>query len=63
MSDLLTGGPVKDRIWIPQVAGLEWLIITRDSTIQRYRAELAAVRENNARMVALAGRDATNTWA
>ncbi len=54
---------VKDRVWIPQVAELGWLIITRDSAIQRYRAELAAVRENGARMVALAGRDATNTWA
>ncbi|MGQ0773918.1 MAG: hypothetical protein ACT4NY_05790 [Pseudonocardiales bacterium] len=54
---------VKDRIWIPQVAGLGWLIITRDSAIQRYRAELAAVRENDARMVALAGRDAIGTWA
>lgn len=53
----------KDRIWIPQVAGLGRLIITRDSAIQRYRAELAAVRDNGARMVALAGRDATNTWA
>lgn len=54
---------VKDTVWIPQVAGLGWLIITRDSAIQRYRAELAAVRENGARMVALAGRDATNTWS
>jgi hypothetical protein len=53
---------IKDSVWIPQVAGLGWLIITRDSAIQRYRAELAAVRENSARMVALAGRDATNTW-
>lgn len=52
----------KDRIWIPQVAGCGWLIITRDSAIQRYRAELAAVRESDARMVALAGRDATGTW-
>lgn len=54
---------VKDRIWIPQVAGFGWLIITRDSAIQRYRAELAAVQKNDARMVALAGRDTTNTWA
>ncbi|MGH4023788.1 MAG: hypothetical protein ACRDRV_04300 [Pseudonocardiaceae bacterium] len=53
----------KDRIWIPKVAGCGWLIITRDSAIQRYRAELAAVRESDARMVALAGRDATSTWA
>lgn len=53
----------KDRVWIPQVAAHGWVIITRDSAIQRYRAELTAVRENNARMVTLAGRDATTTWA
>ena len=52
----------KDKIWISQIAGLGWLIVTRDSKIQQYRAELAAVRENGARMVALAGRDAKNTW-
>jgi hypothetical protein len=59
----ISSSAVKDTVWIPQVAGLGWLIITRDSAIQRYRAELGAVRENSARMVALAGRDATNTWA
>lgn len=58
----VTSPEVKDRIWIPQVAGLGWLIITRDSKIQQYRAELAAVRDNGARMVALGGRDAKNTW-
>jgi PIN like domain len=35
---------IKDSVWIPQVAGLGWLIITRDSAIQRDRAELAAVQ-------------------
>jgi PIN domain-containing protein len=40
-----------------------WLIITRDSNIAVNRAEIAAVRDHNARMVALAGREAIGTWA
>jgi hypothetical protein len=51
-----------DTEWIPEVARRRWLIITRDSRIREHRAELAAVRENGARMVALAGRDARSTW-
>jgi hypothetical protein len=47
----------------PTVADRGWLIITRDSRIQERRAEVAAVRDNNARMVALSGKDATGTWA
>jgi hypothetical protein len=39
-----------------------WLIITRDSQIQDRRAEITAVRDHGARMVALAGKDATSTW-
>lgn len=54
---------VKDPVWIPQVTGLGWLIVTRDSRIQEHRAEIGAVRDNGARMVALGGRDAIGTWA
>ena len=50
-------------MWIPQVASLGWLIITRDSRIARNRAEIAAVRDSGARMVALAGPEAAGTWA
>jgi hypothetical protein len=46
----------------PIVADVGWLIITRDSRIQDRPAELAAVRDNSAKMVALSGRDATTTW-
>lgn len=53
---------VPDREWIPAVAKLGWLIVTRDSRIQDHRAEVSAVRENSAKMVALSGRDARNTW-
>jgi hypothetical protein len=51
-----------DRVWIPEVAERQWLIITRDSRIQDHRAEIAAVRENGAKMIALTGKDARNTW-
>lgn len=52
-----------DDTWIPIVAAAGWLIITRDSRIQHRRAEIAAVRGNGARMVALASSDATGVWA
>lgn len=51
-----------DDIWIPEVAARGWLIITRDRKIQDRRAEIAAVREHNARMVALSSEDAKNNW-
>jgi hypothetical protein len=51
-----------DTEWIPIVAEAGWLIITRDSHIQDHPAEITAVRDNAAKMVALAGRDATTTW-
>lgn len=52
----------KDPQWIPAVAQQGWVIVTRDSNIQRRRAEVAAVRDNGARMVAIAGPDARGTW-
>jgi len=54
---------VLDPVWIPRVAAQDWLIITRDANIADNRAEIAAVRDNGARMVALAGREAIGTWA
>ena len=53
---------VLDHIWIPQVAALSWLIITSDSHIQDHRAENAAVRDNGARMITLAGNEARSTF-
>lgn len=53
---------VKDSIWIPQVTAFGWLIITRDGKIQEHTAEMAAVRDNAARMVALGSRDARGTF-
>jgi hypothetical protein len=49
---IITDRGALDEVWIPQVAREGWLIITRDSRIQERTAELAAVRDNAARMVA-----------
>ena len=51
-----------DRVWIPEVAERGWLIITRDSRIQHHRAEIGAVRDAGAKMIALTGADARTTW-
>jgi PIN domain-containing protein len=72
------GGPVKggrirpactvtdvrtdDEVWIAETARNGWLIITRDGAIQDNRREIEAVRANGARMIALAGADATDTF-
>jgi len=60
---LIRSPGVKDDVWIPQVAAHGWLIITRDSKIADNRAEIAAVRDNGARMVSLAGPEAIGTWS
>ena len=59
----VTSPATKDPIWIPQVADLGWLIITRDRHIQRYPAEIAAVREHGAKMLALSTAEAVNVWS
>lgn len=62
----ITDPATKDSLWIPEVARRGWLILTRDSRIGEHRAEIDAVRRAGAgagaRMVALAGTDAVNTW-
>jgi hypothetical protein len=58
----VTSTTTLDTVWIAEVARRGWLIITRDSRIQHHRAELAAVRAHDARMVALAGDEAVGTW-
>jgi len=52
----------KDHVWIPEVARRHWLIITRDRHIQDHPAEIAAVRDHDAKMVALSAADAGSTW-
>jgi hypothetical protein len=46
----------KDPIWIPETARQGWLAITRDRAIQDNPAEIEAVRDSGARMVAMSGR-------
>jgi hypothetical protein len=58
----ITSTAVPDQVWIPETAARGWLIITRDSAIQESAAEIAAVRDSGARMVALVGKDAATTW-
>jgi hypothetical protein len=58
----ITKPATPDHVWIPIVAQEGWVIITRDSRIQHHRAELAAVKQNSAKMVALTGTDAGSTW-
>lgn len=53
---------VPDTVWIPEMASRNWLIITRDSNIAGHRAEIRAVRNSGARLVALAGKEAGGTW-
>lgn len=52
----------KDTVWVPHVASLGWLIVSRDFRISENPAERRAVREAGARMVALSGEDARQTW-
>lgn len=59
----ITSPAIKDREWIPVVSAAGWLIITRDRRIQDHRAEIEAVRLSGARMVALSGKEAVDTWS
>lgn len=59
----ITDRAMLDAVWIPQVAAHNWIIVTRDSRIQLRPAEVAAVRDHGARMVALGGDDARTVWA
>lgn len=53
----------KDGEWIPVVAARGWLIVTRDSAIQRHPSLVRSVVASGARMVALSGAEAIGTWA
>ena len=53
---------VDDTDWIPAVTAQGLVIVTRDSRIQRRHAELLAVIEHCARMVALASDEARTIW-
>lgn len=58
----VTSPATPDTVWIPQVTAERLLIITRDTKIQRRVAEVQAVLEHGAAMVALTSKDATTRW-
>lgn len=58
----ITDVGTKDQVWIPECSRQGWLIITRDSRIQRHTREVEAVRSFNARMVVMASAEAKTTW-
>jgi hypothetical protein len=59
----VTSPSVDDTTWISQVTAEGMLIITRDSKIQRRVAEIRAVIDAGAAMVALASPDAKTLWS
>jgi hypothetical protein len=58
----VTTPAAKDHEWLPVVAGLGWLVITRDRHIEEHRREIALVKEYGARLITLSGPDAVGTW-
>jgi hypothetical protein len=58
----ITSQSTLDLDWIPEVARRGWVIVTRDFGIAQNPAEMAAVREHNAKMVALKQDDAATKW-
>jgi hypothetical protein len=58
----ITTTAILDVDWIPEVARRGWLIVTRDNAIIENRNEIAVVRENGAKMVALNRHDAKTKW-
>ena len=52
----------KDPIWIPQVAAEGWVIITRDRHLMHRPDELAAIRNNGAKVVRLETRHDLTKW-
>lgn len=53
----------KDRDWIPAVARLGWVAITRDRDIQSHLSLLQLVKEYELRLVTLTGPDAGTPWS
>lgn len=58
----ITKTDVDDNEWIPVVAEEGWAIISRDTKIERRPAEVAAVRDNGAKLFAIASGEKLDTW-
>ena len=58
----ITNTATDDQVWIERVSAEGLVIVTRDAKIPKSGAELSAVREHSARLVALAGSEAGTVW-
>jgi hypothetical protein len=58
----ITATDVADTEWIPIVAAEGWAIVSRDRKIQRRPAELAAVRNQHAKLFAIASDEKLDVW-
>jgi len=58
---LLRVAPSTPHYWL-EGGNQGWLIVTRDSRIGENRGEMAAVRDDGAKMVALSQKDAATKW-
>jgi len=52
----------KDSVWIPRVSNEGWVVITRDRHLMHRPDELAALRDNRARVVRLDARHVLTKW-
>lgn len=52
----------KDTVWLPRVGVNGWVVITKDRHIRRRPAEVAAVFQNDVRMVVITGNKNMNSW-
>lgn len=58
----ITTTDVPDASWIPVVAAKGWAILSRDSKIERRPAEVAAIRDNDAKLFAIASDEQLDVW-
>ena len=56
-ADLYDDPKVLDVVWIPEVAGRGWVILTKDKYIRRSPVEVAALRRANACYVCLSSKN------
>ena len=58
----ITRTDIDDDDWIPIVAAQGWGIISRDTRIERRPAEVAAVKDNGAKLFAITSEEKLDTW-
>lgn len=58
----ITTTDVEDKDWIPVVASRGWTIISQDTKIEKRPAELAAVKANSTKLIALSSKEKLDVW-